>query len=160
MKVVLCSSCESFQIDPRDLVGSWERWHVVINHNQNYLGKVMLVLRRHETDVAALAAEEQAELWALLGQAKTALAGAFAPDHFNYAFLMNQDRHVHLHVIPRYVEPRAFAGRVFEDGRIGEHYQLSQNIVAPALRQQIVFALRGQGLLPPGQRERGMGFDQ
>jgi diadenosine tetraphosphate (Ap4A) HIT family hydrolase len=30
------------------------------------------------------------------------LRRAFAPDHFNYAFLQNQDRHVHQHVIPRY----------------------------------------------------------
>jgi diadenosine tetraphosphate (Ap4A) HIT family hydrolase len=159
MKVVLCSGCESFQIDPRDLVGSWERWHVVINHNQNYLGKVMLVLRRHETDVAALTPDEQAELWSLLGQVKTALVGAFAPDHFNYAFLMNLDAHVHLHVIPRYAAPRSFGGLQFDDGRVGEHYELSRNIVAPAVRQQIVFALRGQGFLP-GQHERGVGFDQ
>jgi diadenosine tetraphosphate (Ap4A) HIT family hydrolase len=159
MKVVLCSGCQSFQVDPRDLVGTWERWHVVVNHNQNYLGKVMLVLRRHETDVAALLPDEQAELWSLLGQVKTALVGAFAPDHFNYAFLMNQDRHVHLHVIPRYATPHTFAGQTFEDGRVGEHYELGQNIVPPAVRQQIVFALRGQGLLPAMQRERGLRFE-
>jgi hypothetical protein len=33
------------------------------------------------------------------------LSSAFAPDHFNYAFLQNHDRHVHLHVIPRYAAP-------------------------------------------------------
>jgi diadenosine tetraphosphate (Ap4A) HIT family hydrolase len=40
---------------------------------------------------------------------------AFAPDHFNYSFLMNLDRHVHLHVIPRYVGTRQLAGVTFED---------------------------------------------
>ena len=55
---------------------------------------------------------------------------------------------------------RALLASRLEDGRIGEHYELSRNMVAPGLRQQIVFALRGQGLLPLGQRERGMGFDQ
>lgn len=157
MKVVLCSGCDSFQIDPRDLVGSWDRWHIVVNHNQNYLGKVMLVLRRHATDPTALTLEEQSELWSLLAQVKNALAGAFQPDHFNYAFLMNLDAHVHMHVIPRYAAAREFAGITFEDGRLGEHYDLTRNMVPPATRRQIVFALRGQGLLPPAQRERGLG---
>ena len=110
MKLILCSGCDNFHIDPRDLVGTWEHWHVVVNHNQNYLGKVMLVLRRHATDVTALTPAEQAGLWSLLGDVKTALLGAFQPDHFNYAFLMNLDAHVHLHIIPRYAQPQVFAG--------------------------------------------------
>jgi diadenosine tetraphosphate (Ap4A) HIT family hydrolase len=157
MKMVLCSGCDRFQVDPRDLVGSWEHWHVVVNHNQNYLGKVMLVLRRHETDVTHLTPAEQAELWTLLGEVKTALIGAFQPDHFNYAFLMNLDAHVHMHIIPRYAEPQRFAGMIFTDGRLGEHYELSSRIVPVTVRQGVAQVLRGQGLAPPGLRERGIG---
>jgi diadenosine tetraphosphate (Ap4A) HIT family hydrolase len=36
-----------------------------------------------------------------------ALDQAFQPDHYNYAFLQNQDRHVHLHVFPRYAAAAA-----------------------------------------------------
>ena len=50
MKLILCSDCDSFHIDARDLLGSWAYLHVVVNHNQNYLGKMMLVLRRHATE--------------------------------------------------------------------------------------------------------------
>jgi diadenosine tetraphosphate (Ap4A) HIT family hydrolase len=157
MKLILCSGCDNFQIDPRDLVGAWEHWHVVVNHNQNYLGKVMLVLRRHATDVTALTIDEQAELWRLLGDVKTALLGAFQPDHFNYAFLMNQDAHVHMHIIPRYAQSRVFAGMAFTDGRLGEHYDLSSRIVPVELRRAIALALRGQGLEPARVRERGVG---
>jgi diadenosine tetraphosphate (Ap4A) HIT family hydrolase len=155
--MVLCSGCESFHVDPRDLLGSWEHWHVVINHSQNYLGKVMLVLRRHATDVTSLTPPEQAELWSLLAQVRTALIGAFQPDHFNYAFLMNQDAHVHMHVIPRYADEQHFAGMTFTDGRLGEHYELTSQIVPVVVRQAIAQALRGQGLSPPGLRERGLG---
>jgi diadenosine tetraphosphate (Ap4A) HIT family hydrolase len=158
MKVVLCSGCNSFQIDPRDLVGTWDHWHVVVNHNQNYLGKVMLVLRRHELDATNLLPVEQTELWRLMREVKIALVGAFQPEHFNYAFLMNLDAHVHMHVIPRYTAEREFAGLLFDDGQVGEHYQLTRNVVPPAVRQQLVFALRGQGLAPPAQREWGL-FD-
>src|SRR5215216_4908449 len=143
MKLILCSGCDNFQIDPRDLVGTWEHWHVVVNHNQNYLGKVMLVLRRHATDVTALTTDEQAELWRRLGDIKTALLGAFQPDHFNYVFLMNLDAHVHMHIIPRYAAQRQFAGMTFDDGRLGDHYDLGSRIVPIEIRQQIALALRG-----------------
>jgi diadenosine tetraphosphate (Ap4A) HIT family hydrolase len=157
MELILCSGCDKFHIDPRDLVGSWEHWHVVVNHNQNHLGKVMLVLRRHATDVTALTANEQAGLWRLLGDVKAALVGAFQPDHFNYAFLMNLDAHVHLHVIPRYAQSRVFFGRTFTDGRLGEHYDLGSQIVPVELREMIARTLRGQGLNSPQLRERGLG---
>jgi diadenosine tetraphosphate (Ap4A) HIT family hydrolase len=157
MKLILCSDCANFHIDPRDLVGSWEHWHVVVNHNQDYLGKVMLVLRRHATDVTALTPAEQAEFWSLLGDLKTALLGAFQPDHFNYAFLMNLDAHVHMHIIPRYARPQVFAGAAFEDGQLGEHYDLTSRIVPIELRQAVAQALRGQGLDPARLRERGLG---
>jgi hypothetical protein len=39
-----------------------------------------------------------------------------------YAFLQNQDRPVHLHVIPRYASARMFARRQFEDPDYPDHY--------------------------------------
>lgn len=50
------------------------------------------------------------------------LDGAFSPDHYHYAFLQNADRHVHLHVIPRYAGPRKFAGERFVDPDWPGHY--------------------------------------
>ncbi|MFQ5796142.1 MAG: HIT family protein [Candidatus Bipolaricaulia bacterium] len=133
--VTLCDICQD-QVDERDLVGSWPHWHPVVNFSQNYLGKVMLVLKRHETDVTQLTSAEQAEFWQLLRLVKEALSKLFQPNHFNYAFLMNQDSHVHLHVIPRYAKSREFAGKVFTDGRLGDHYQLTRNLVSPEVRQR------------------------
>jgi len=115
------------------------------------------VLRRHATDVTALTTDEQADLWRLLGDIKTALVGAFQPDHFNYAFLMNMDAHVHMHIIPRYALPQVFGGMTFTDGRLGEHYDLGSQIVPVELRQMIVLALRGQWLNSNRLRERGLG---
>jgi diadenosine tetraphosphate (Ap4A) HIT family hydrolase len=34
-------------------------------------------------------------------------------------FLMNLDRHVHLHVVPRYRTARTYAGEVFDDPDYG-----------------------------------------
>jgi diadenosine tetraphosphate (Ap4A) HIT family hydrolase len=90
-------------------------WRTALNQNQNLLGKLIIVLRRHEEDVTRIAPEEWTELLDELGWAVARLRDAFAPDHFNYAFLQNQDRHAHLHVIPRYANHRAFAGVDFAD---------------------------------------------
>lgn len=78
-----------------------ERWLVVLNRNQNLLGKCLLVLRRHIEAVRELTPEEWMELHEQLSRTTEALSLTFRPDHFNYAFLQNQDRHVHMHVIPR-----------------------------------------------------------
>ena len=127
-------------------MGTWAHWYVVVNYSQNYLGKVMLVLRRHETDVTRLTATEQEEFWQLLRQTKEALVKLFWPDHFNYAFLMNLGPHVHFHVIPRYADQREFAGQIFTDGQLGDHYQLTRNLVPIEVRENLAEALRSQGL--------------
>ncbi len=97
-------------------------WRLILNRNQNLLGKCFLVLRRHDEAVPNLTADEWLDLHWMLSAATSALQGAFQPDHFNYAFLQNQDRHVHLHIIPRYAAPRTFAGLTFDDPDYPAHY--------------------------------------
>lgn len=92
-----------------------EHWRLVLNRNQNLLGKSFLALRRHCESVAELTDEEWSSLRGELAAAADLLSRGLAPDHFNYAFLQNIDRHVHLHVIPRYASSREFGGRVFVD---------------------------------------------
>jgi diadenosine tetraphosphate (Ap4A) HIT family hydrolase len=62
------------------------------------------------------------ELFAQLTSATALLVDLFQPDHFNYAFLQNQDRHVHLHLIPRYNRPQTFRSIVFTDPGYPGHY--------------------------------------
>jgi diadenosine tetraphosphate (Ap4A) HIT family hydrolase len=99
-------------------------WRTALNRNQNLLGKLIVVLRRHEEQVAALSSEEWGELQDHVVWATERLRAAFSPDHFNYAFLQNQDRHVHLHVIPRYAAPRQLAGLGFSDADYPDHYRV------------------------------------
>lgn len=98
------------------------QWRLVLNRNQNLLGKCFLATRRHVEEVRNLTEDEWLELHQQLAAATDALVLAFHPDHFNYAFLQNQDRHVHLHVIPRYAGPRTFGGNDFRDPGYPGHY--------------------------------------
>ncbi|MGH3133423.1 MAG: HIT family protein [Gaiellaceae bacterium] len=100
-----------------------EFWVTVVNRNQNLLGKTFVALRRHEEDVTALSGREWAELQGEVGRVTELVRKAFAPDHFNYSFLMNVDQHVHLHVIPRYLGTRELAGTEFSDPKYPDGYR-------------------------------------
>ena len=111
--------------------GDWETpvlrdttfWRVIINRNQDPLGKTMIVLKRHEEDVSQLTPDEWQDLLTQIRWVTARLRSAFAPDHFNYSFLMNMDVHAHLHVIPRYIESRELAGVQFSDPDYPDAYR-------------------------------------
>ena len=109
MECHLCQSLPGYEV--------WEgmHWRLAVNYNQNTLGKCFLILKRHDEDICDLTSDELADLWAAIRRVRDALRARFQPDRVNYSFLMNQDRHVHLHVIPRYDTPRTFAGMTFLD---------------------------------------------
>ena len=106
-----CALCRPVLLTP--IVRESAHWRIAINRNQNLLGKLFIALRRHEESVAGLTPDEWSELREQLRWTIDRLQDAFRPDHFNCAFLQNQDRHVHLHVIPRYASARTLAGREF-----------------------------------------------
>jgi diadenosine tetraphosphate (Ap4A) HIT family hydrolase len=135
---VLCSQ----SLEP--ILAEGEHWRLVLNRNQDLLGKCFLALRRHCEAVTDLTSHEWAELHAQLRATTQALRQTFHPDHFNYAFLQNQDRHVHLHVIPRYAAPRVLAGEIFPDVGYPDHYAVghSARLVAAEAVDEIVEKLR------------------
>lgn len=130
---------------PGGILRRGEHWTTALNRNQNLLGKVMLVANRPVERVTELTAAEWADLHSEMRKVTSALVGAFQPDHFNYAFLQNQDRQVHLHVIPRYAAARTFAGLVFADPDYPDHYAVPApvRIVDPDIRDALAELLRG-----------------
>ena len=110
--------------DPTRMIAESERWAICLNSDQTLLGRCYLLLKRPESDVTALSDAEISELWIVARKMKDVLEALWAPDHYNYAFLMNVDPQVHFHVIPRYRERREFAGGTFVDGSYGDHYRV------------------------------------
>jgi diadenosine tetraphosphate (Ap4A) HIT family hydrolase len=117
-------------------------WRIIVNPNQNLLGRCFIALKRHEQDLFRLSPAEMTELWRLAANVRQALRELFQTDHFNYAFLGNSDRHLHLHIVPRYRGTRFFAGLVFDDKAWGHHYDLIPRRVPPEVAHQLVAALR------------------
>ena len=114
-----CFLCGS---DLAPILAESEHWRLVLNINQNFLGKCMWVLRRHVEAVPELSPPEWAELHVMLIRTRETLHRAFQPVHYNYAFMQNQDRHVHMHVIPRYAASRIYEGVTFSDPDWPGHY--------------------------------------
>ena len=121
--MVACRLCEP-GLGP--LIHEGRHWKVVLDRNQNLLGKCFVSLKRHAERLTDLRSDEWQELHLLLARTTEAVTCVFEPDHFNYVFLQNQDRHVRLHVIPRYASPREFAGLGFRDIGWPGHYDIQQ----------------------------------
>jgi diadenosine tetraphosphate (Ap4A) HIT family hydrolase len=118
----LPSECQLCAPNLKPIIAESTYWRLILNRNQNLLGKCFLVVRRHLESVSLLTPPEWTDLHQQLVRTTRILTLAFHPDHFNYAFLQNQDRHVHLHIIPRYNQPPTFAGMTFDDPDYPDHY--------------------------------------
>lgn len=132
----MCSDCPLCSASLGPIITESEHWSLILNRNQDLLGKCFLVLRRHAEEVILLSDEEWLELKEQLKQVTHALISAFNPDHFNYAFLQNQDRHVHIHIIPRYESNRNYLDIDFRDIGYPGHYLISEE---PKLLTEEIF---------------------
>lgn len=112
MKSVHCELCSP---DLSPVLGESAYWRIVLNRRQNLLGKVYLALNRHCEAVAEITPEEWSDLHDQIVRVTSLLKERFQPDHFNFLFLMNQDRHAHIHIVPRYAADRHFGGAQFCD---------------------------------------------
>ncbi len=112
------AGCGCF-VFPWTEVARYQHWRVFLNRNQDYLGKCIIALARHEEDFLALTAREREEMWEVTARLREGLRKLFTPDHFNYQVLGNEVRHVHMHLTPRYREAREFAGERFVDEHWG-----------------------------------------
>ena len=140
-----CSLCPP----TRGVVLPNDFWTLVLNENQATLGRVFFALNRHETDIANLTDAEVLSLWAFVRETKAALLALFAPDHFNFMFLMNLTPHVHFHIFPRYANPREFHGQTFTDSRYGDHYDPAESRALDAGAEEALITVLRHALTQP-----------
>ena len=98
-----------------------EKWRVVLDPNQQFLGKAFVTLLEHKSSLSDLDETDWRDFEALVKCLESALKKAFQPNHFNWSCLMNlaamsgQETHVHWHIHPRYDKAVTVAGETFED---------------------------------------------
>lgn len=105
-------------------IKSYKHWDVYLHENQCYLGRVFVLLKRDEgiEDFLAIEGEVREEFFQIGEDVKAALKALFQPDRMNYAALSNTSPKIHVHIVPRYEQPREFFDMVFQDARWGKNY--------------------------------------
>ena len=104
------------------LIKKFEYWGVYLCEDQNYLGRIYIVLKKHGPgEVTELKKEEWDELKDVVDKASKVLQSLYKYDFINYLGLQNNDRnHFHIHLVPRYKDIRIInGGEEFKDERWG-----------------------------------------
>lgn len=133
-------------------IKEYQYWTLLLNDDQRYLGRayVWLVREGGMQRFSEITDVEYTELHIVMREYENALKELWDPDFMNYAWLANliseHGGHGHLHLIPRYINSRTFAGVEFIDGRWGkncfpsEQFKPSEEILTQlrdALKQKI-----------------------
>ena len=72
-----------------------------LHDDQFFPGWVVLVLKRHATELFELDSDERARMMDEVSRVAAVLQDVFAPRKINYSCLGNQIAHMHWHVTPR-----------------------------------------------------------
>ena len=119
MSGVACVMCGKYGQGGDSLhIADLETSRVFLHEDQFFPGYVLLVLRRHATELYELSAAERRTLIEELSRVAEALSRVFRPVKMNYELLGNQVPHIHWHLVPRLTtdpEPHAPIWRVAHD---------------------------------------------
>ena len=103
-------------------IKKFEYWSVYLHENQYHLGRVRVVLNRHgPEEIVELDNKEWDELKTVIDRVSKVLKSLYEYDLLNYTILQNEDRgHLHIQLIPRYVDTRVVHGEEFKDEIFGK----------------------------------------
>lgn len=145
-KICPCGCFDLFRNQEVDFIKEFRYWFLVLNWEQGFLGRCVLILKAHKVDEEELTDEEILEKHKIYCLWRKVIAKAFNPDKINQAQLGNEEHihkgHLHWHFVPRYRRPIKFAGLEFQSDN-PETQKLSYALVhkrkvyPPKIRQKI-----------------------
>ena len=141
-----CDWCSLSAEDERFQLYESRSWTVFLTDEQDYIGRCILVLKRHCHSLSELTEDEWVELRRLVCIVEACLKAVLGAALCNWSFLMNSfykaptpDPHLHIHVRPRYDKPVMLGGNAYIDGEFGHHYALHKGGEIPAEDREEVF---------------------
>ena len=141
-----CGWCNLSEEDKRFQVFESTLWSVFLSDEQDYIGRCILVLKRHCGSLSELTYDEWEELRMLICKVEACLKTVLGAALCNWSCLMNSfykesepNPHLHIHVRPRYDEPVMVNGHSYVDSEFGHHYALNKSGVLPAEDKEEVF---------------------
>ena len=107
MTAVACTFCAGGRPAADHRIADLGVTPAYLHDDQFFPGWVVLVLRRHATELFDLDVDERARMMDEVARVALALTTMFAPRKINYECLGNQVPHIHWHVIPRLTDDPA-----------------------------------------------------
>jgi len=113
-------------------------WKVILNEEQSYLGRCVIVLKRKRATLSDVSSEEWLDFHkSVVIKLESTLKNTFGATMFNWSCLMNNayqetnpDPFVHFHLRPRYKHSVIFAKHKFHDPDFGHHYNRDRKFFA------------------------------
>ena len=141
-----CDWCRLSEENKRFLLIESGSWLVFLADEQDYIGRCILVLKRHCDSLSKLTDGEWAELRDLVRRVEACLKTVLGATLCNWSCLMNDfhkesepDPHLHIHVRPRYDKPLTLNGRTYTDFEFGHHYSTKRSGAIPVNDMEEVF---------------------
>ena len=142
-----CDWCNLSEEDKKFQVCESKSWSVFLSDEQDYIGRCILVLKRHCGSMSELTDDEWEELRNLVCKIEECLKTVLGAAHCNWSCLMNSfykaavpDPHLHIHVRPRFSQPVILNGRTYTDSEFGHHYALNKSGAIPVEDREEVFS--------------------
>ena len=124
---------------PDTLVREYEHWCVLLRPAQVTLGSLVMICKQDVTQFSDISSDAFVEMGQVIKDIETGLKTVSHFEKINYLMLMMVDPHVHMHVIPRYSEPREFEGVEFVDTgwpampQLGDGFKLEPEVFSALL---------------------------
>ena len=141
-----CNWCYLSEEDKQFQLYDGEFWYVFLSDEQDYIGRCILVLKRHCGSLSELTDDEWEELRELVCKVETCLKTVLGAALCNWSCLMNNfykesdpHPHLHIHVRPRYDKPVMLNMGIYVDDEFGHHYALNKSGVIPAEDKEEMF---------------------
>ena len=128
-----CEWCNLSDEDKKYTLYEDEYWAAYLADEQDYIGRCILVLKRHVGTLSELSEDEWTDLRLIIQRIESCLKAILGADLCNWTCLLNNfykddnpNPHVHLHCRPRYSKPVVIGDNSYIDEEFAHHYALKK----------------------------------
>ena len=129
-----CDWCSLTDKQKKYLLITTDFWSVYLADEQDYVGRCVLVLKRHCDSLSELTEKEWFDLRYVVRHVESCFKSVLGATMCNWSCLMNSfykesspNPHLHLHVRPRFKNPIVINGNQYVDEQFGHHYARNKN---------------------------------
>lgn len=148
-----CNWCNLTDEEKKWLLSDCRYWSVYLADEQDYIGRCILLSKRHLGSLPQLNMSEWLELKQIIDALEKCYQTVLGADLCNWSCLMNNfykhsnpNPHLHIHVRPRYKKPVTIGDNTYIDTEFGHHYHPRKETQITEEDRQTLFKLMKNNL--------------